>query len=159
MIFALLSIGFIGGSQINVQLTRRYKSERIFYIALICQVTTSLFFLVGVWNDWLGLYSTIGMFFILLSCIGLINPNATALAIAPFTQNIGSASALLGCTQIGVAALASSGVGLLSADNTIPIVALIASTASLALIILLAGKSRMTQVITQSDKVGINMTH
>ncbi len=159
IIFALLSVGFIGGSQVNIQLTKKYKSERIFYIALLFQVTTSLVFLFGVWNDWFGLYTSIGMFFILLSCLGLINPNATALAIAPFTENIGSASALLGCTQIGVAALASSGVGLFSADNTVPIVALMAGTASLALIILLAGKSRMIQVVTQPDRVGVNITH
>ena len=99
------------------------------------------------------------MFFILLSCRGFINPNANALALAPFSENIGSASALLGCTQIGVAALASSGVGLLSADNTTPIVALIACTASAAFLILLVGKSRMNQPVVTSEGVGATITH
>jgi len=159
MIFAFLSIGLIGGSQLNIFLTRKFKSERIFFVALTCQVTASLFFLVGVWGDFIGLYASIGMFFILLSCLGLINPNANALALAPFTNNIGSASALLGFTQIGVAAMASTGVGLLSADDTTPIVSLIATTASVALVILLVGKSRISRPTAATDGVGSSVLH
>ena len=138
-IFALLSVGFIGGSQLNILLTRSYKSEHIFRVALICQVITSFVFLICVSNAWLGLYSTIGMFFICLTCVGLINPNANALALAPFVRNIGSASALLGCTQIGVAALASSGVGVFNSGDIIPIIGLLTATTSVAFIILFIG--------------------
>jgi DHA1 family bicyclomycin/chloramphenicol resistance-like MFS transporter len=145
-IFALLSIGFIGGSQINILLTRKYSSERIFRTALIGQVITSMVFLVGVWSGWFGLYAVTAMFFVTLSCIGLTNPNFTALALAPFTRNIGSASALMGCTQIGVAALASSGVGLFNSQNTIPIVGLMVLTSSVALVILLIGRRRIGKV-------------
>jgi DHA1 family bicyclomycin/chloramphenicol resistance-like MFS transporter len=159
MIFAFLSVGLIGGSQLNIFLNRKFKSERIFFVALACQVTASLFFLVGVWGDLIGLYASIGMFFILLSCLGLINPNANALALAPFTNNIGSASALLGFTQIGVAAMASTGVGLLSADDTTPIVSLIAATASVALVILLVGKGRISQLDTATGGVGSSVSH
>jgi len=144
-IFALLSVGFIGGSQFNILLTRRFRSDKIFRVALICQVLTSIIFFIGAWNDWLGLYTTIGMFFICLSCIGLINPNANALALAPFTKNIGSASAVLGCTQIGVAALASGGVGLFNSTNTVPVVALLLITSSIALLILQAGLKQMSK--------------
>lgn len=150
-IFALLSVGFIGGSQFNIFLTRKHRSDKIFRIALICQVIASIFFLIGAWSGWLGLYTTIGMFFICLSCVGLINPNANALALAPFTKNIGSASALLGCTQIGIAALASSGVGLLNSTNTVPVVALLAITSSIALMILREGRKQMGKRIILAD--------
>ncbi len=138
-IFALLSVGFIGGSQLNIWLTRTYTSERIFRVALICQVITSFLFLLCVFYGWLGLYGTIAMFFVCLSCVGLINPNANALALAPFVKNIGSASALLGCTQIGIAALASSGVGIFDSGDIVPIIGLLTTTTSVALIILLIG--------------------
>jgi DHA1 family bicyclomycin/chloramphenicol resistance-like MFS transporter len=138
-IFALLSVGFIGGSQLNILLTRSYKSADIFRVALICQVITSFLFLICVSNEWIGLYATIAMFFLCLTCVGLINPNANALALAPFMRNIGSASALLGCTQIGVAALASSGVGIFDAGDIVPIIALLAATTSVAFIILFIG--------------------
>lgn len=158
-IFALLSIGFIGGSQLNILLTRRYTSEKIFRLALICQVTTSIVFLIGVWNNWLGLYPTIGLFFICLSCIGLINPNANALALAPFAKNIGSASALLGCTQIGVAGLASSGVGLLNSTSTVPVVALLAITSSIAIMILTAGRKRLGKEVIHADANAETLAH
>jgi DHA1 family bicyclomycin/chloramphenicol resistance-like MFS transporter len=54
-------------------------------------------------------------------------------------RNIGSASALMGCTQIGVAALASSGVGIFNSGDIVPIIALLAATTSVAFIILFVG--------------------
>lgn len=141
-IFALLSVGFIGSSQLNIFLTRKYASEKIFRVALISQVIASFIFLAGAFSGF-GLYATIAMFFIILSCLGICNPNATALALAPFSRNVGSASSLLGCTQIGIAALASSGVSLFDSQNTFPIVALMAGTSTVALIILWVGRRRI----------------
>jgi len=146
-IFALLSIGFIGGSQLNIFLTRRFKSEQLFRTALISQVVIGFIFMTGSWFDWYGMYATLGFFFLLLTCIGILNPNAQALALAPFTRNVGSAAALVGCLQIGVAALASSCVGLFNSSDIAPIIAILSGTSILALIILLIGKSRITKVV------------
>ena len=148
VIFAILSIGFIGGSQFNIYLTRKKKSERIFKAALVCQVLTNVIFFIAAWYGLLDLYTTILLFFICLSCVGLTNPNATALALAPFEKNIGSASALLGCSQIGVAALASIGVGLFGSTNTLSIVSLMVSTSFIAVLILLAGRKRINEIVT-----------
>jgi DHA1 family bicyclomycin/chloramphenicol resistance-like MFS transporter len=148
-IFAFLSVGFIGGSQLNIYLTKKFTSNQIFRFALIMQVITGFIFLVVAWNDWMNLYSTIAMFFVFLSCVGLINPNATALALAPFTKNIGSASAMLGFTQIGIAALASIGVGMFDSSNMFAMIALMVATASFALFLLLKGEKRMAgKIIT-----------
>lgn len=146
-IFALLSVGFIGGSQLNMFLTKRYKSEDLFRAALFCQVVIGFVFMIGSWLDWYGMYATLGFFFLLLTCIGILNPNAQALALAPFTRNVGSAAALVGCLQIGVAALASSCVGLLNAADMGPIITILSGTSILALIILLIGRPRIPQVI------------
>ncbi len=140
LIFALLSVGFIGGGQVNIQLTKKFESEKIFHAAVIVQVVAGFIFLTGVIGDWLGLYGTIAFFFICLSCIGLINPNGNALALSPFTRTVGSASALLGFIQIGLASLVSFGVGLFNAADAIPIVALMTITSSIALLIILRSK-------------------
>jgi DHA1 family bicyclomycin/chloramphenicol resistance-like MFS transporter len=140
LIFALLSVGFIGGGQVNIQLTKKYESENIFHVALIVQVVAGFIFLTGVIGDWLGLYGTIAFFFVCLSCIGLINPNGNALALSPFTRTVGSASALLGCIQIGLASLVSFGVGLFNTADAIPIVALMTITSSIALLIILRAR-------------------
>jgi len=125
---------------VNILLNKKFDSQKIFHIALIVQVIAGFIFLTGVIGDWLGLYGTIGFFFICLSCIGLINPNGNALALSPFTRTVGSASALLGCIQIGLAALVSFGVGLFNASDAVPIVALMTITSAIALLIILRNK-------------------
>jgi DHA1 family bicyclomycin/chloramphenicol resistance-like MFS transporter len=158
-IFALLSIGFIGSSQVNIFLTRRYSSEKIFRAALVTQVISNAVFLMGVWSGSVGLYTTVVMFFVSLTCVGLTNPNFIALALAPFTRNVGSASALLGCSQIGVAALASSGVGLFNSKNTLPIVGLMLLTSLIAILILIIGRKRIGEVTVATNAAAQSVSH
>jgi MFS transporter, DHA1 family, multidrug resistance protein len=146
-IFALLSVGFIGGSQFNIYLNKKIPSARIFRTALFVQVVASIIFVVLTWTGWLTMITAILMFFICLSCIGLLNPNANALALAPFTKNVGSASALLGCIQLGTAAIASTGVGFFDATSALPIVGLMLLTSFAALVILTLGKRKITHEI------------
>ncbi len=142
LIFAVLAGGFIGCSQLNVLLLRRYSSETLFCFFLIVQVTAGAIFLAGAWAQWYGLGGTLVLLFILLGCVGLTNPNASALALAPFTKNAGSASALLGFLQLGIGALISTGIGAATPNNSMPIIAILCLTAAGALLILLAGRRR-----------------
>ncbi len=148
-IFAFLSIGIIGGSQVNLLLTRRFAGERILQVALVCQCLVSVVFLIGTLSESFGLVATIVLFFAFLLCLGILSPNATALALAPFGKNAGSASALLGFLQIGTGALASAGVGLFSSGSRLPAISILAATALTALLILTVGKrtiARQTEV-------------
>lgn len=144
-IFAFLSIGIIGGSQVNLLLTRWFSSERIFQVALLCQCVVSVVFLAGTLTGLFGLVATTILFFAFLLCLGILSPNATALALAPFGKNAGSASALLGFLQIGTGALASAGVGLFDAGSSLPAISILAATALVALLILIAGKRTITR--------------
>ncbi|MBX3723536.1 MAG: multidrug effflux MFS transporter [Turneriella sp.] len=141
--FALLSIGFISSSQLNVLLSQRVKSAAIFRIALFAQITASAIFFCVALMGWLNLYATFALLFICLASIGFNNPNATALALAPFTRNMGSASALLGFIQIGVAGFFSAGIGLFTTKGVTAMAGLIALTAVLAGAVLLMGRSRI----------------
>lgn len=138
-IFAGLSVAFIGLSQFNGLLLRRYSSQQIIRVALTGQVVVSIAFLTGSIAGWYGLGYTIVMLFIFLACVGFTNPNAAALSLAPFSKNAGSASALLGATQMGVGALASVGVSVWSNGTATPMVAIIAVTSVLALGVLVVG--------------------
>ncbi len=158
-IFAFLSVGFIGSSQLNIYLTKKFTSKEIFRFALIMQVIAGILFLVIGWNNWMNLYSTILMFFIFLSCVGLINPNATALALAPFTKNVGSAAAMLGCTQIGIAALASIGVGMFDSSNMFAMIALMVATSSFALFLLVMGEKKIGENIITDDVTKGTIAH
>ena len=104
LIFAVLACGFIGCSQLNVLLLRWYESESLFFCFVALQVMTAMIFLIGALADCYGLAGTMVLLFLFLGCVGLTNPNASALAMAPFTKNAGSASALLGFFQLGIGA-------------------------------------------------------
>jgi DHA1 family bicyclomycin/chloramphenicol resistance-like MFS transporter len=147
-IFAFLSIGFIGGSQLNILINKKYSSEQIFNVALSTLLVTGLVFLIGSWNQWYGLEATIAIFFVALSCLGLTNPNATALALTPFSKNVGSASALLGSLQIGVAGLASGCIGLLNSSDSVAVAATMSGTSFLAFLILRFGRKKINQGTT-----------
>lgn len=146
-IFAFLSVGFIGSSQFNGLLLKKYRSDQIVFGALIGQCLAALIFLIGTLNGWFGLYGTVAMLFLFLSCLGITNPNASALSLAPFSKNAGSASALMGALQLGMGALASIGVSLFNTQSALPMVAIIAGTTVLALLILLVGRSRISEQV------------
>ncbi|HWV19383.1 MAG TPA: multidrug effflux MFS transporter [Rhodocyclaceae bacterium] len=142
-IFAGLSVGFIGGSQLNIVLSKKYGSAAVFKHAMLVQAVIAVIFLLGVWQGWYGLESTVAMFFAWLSCLGLIYPNAAVLALAPFSRNAGSASALLGFLQIGVGALSSSTVGLLDAQTTLPIIATLTTATLTGTAIYFCGEKKL----------------
>ncbi len=148
-IFAFLSIGFIGASQLNIFLTKKFSSHAIFRFAIITQVLAGIVFMIISLNGWMNLYSTLAMLFIFLSCVGLINPNASSLALAPFTKNVGSAAAMLGFTQIGIAAIASIGVGMFEAASLLPMLSLMLGTAIVSLLIFFFGEKRMAGIVTE----------
>lgn len=142
-IFAILSIGLIGSSQINSILVKRYRSESIVLFALSCQVLLTLIFCTGAFYGWFGLYHTIGMLFMFLTCLGFISPNTSALSLLPFKKNAGSASALMGAIQMGVGALAASILSLFSTKSAVPMVSVMACSSVVAILILLPGRFRI----------------
>ena len=143
VIFALLSIGFIGGNQVNIVALKHFSGERIFATALAAQVVVGTVFAVSAYQGWLGLSSTIALLFCLLGCLGFTSPNSSALALAPFTRNVGSASALLGFLQIGISALSSAAVGFFDVHTLAPIIAILAVMAAIGLAIFLLGRWRI----------------
>ncbi|MEN9571448.1 MAG: hypothetical protein RL172_2679 [Bacteroidota bacterium] len=139
-VFALLSVGFIGGSQLNHILTKRFTNRQILKAVLMVQVLLAILFFIASVNQWLGLWGVLVFLFLLLSCCGITYPNAAALCMAPFTKNAGTASALLGFIQIGVGGLISGSVGVLPFKPVLTMSVVMLVTAFIALLILLAAK-------------------
>lgn len=146
-IFAILSIGLITSSQINSLLVRRFKSERIVFVALSTQLVLTLCFFAGAYLNLLNLYNTIGLLFLFLCCLGFINPNTSALSLSPFKKNAGSASALMGAIQMGVGAVASSLLSVFDTKSALPMVAVMAGSTAVAMIILLFGRLKLSKTI------------
>lgn len=139
-VFALLSVGFIGGSQLNHLLSKKFSNKQVLKAVLILQAVVAVIFLLGALQQWYGLPAVIVFLFLLLCCCGISYPNAAAICMAPFSKNAGTASALLGFLQIGIGGLISGSVGMLHMDAISAMAVVMASTVIIALIILLSGK-------------------
>jgi DHA1 family bicyclomycin/chloramphenicol resistance-like MFS transporter len=145
-IFAILSVGFIGASQVNNLLLKKFKSEEIIPVALSAQFLISLIFVSGAFFNWFGLYETIVMLFLFLCCIGIANPNGVALSLAPFSENAGTASSLMGAIQLGAGALSSLAIGLLNSPSAIPMTIVMTAGSFIALFILSLGRKNITEI-------------
>ncbi|RYZ25994.1 MAG: Bcr/CflA family efflux MFS transporter [Chitinophagaceae bacterium] len=150
-IFALIAAGLIGSSQLNNLFLKRYSSEQIIKVVLLMQTLVGLTLAIGTATGFLGLYSTIFLIFLFLSCQGFSFPNSSALSMAPFNKEAGSASALMGALQMGIGAVASALVGLFFNNTALPMAAVMAACAFAAFIILLFGRKQIQYKARQQD--------
>ena len=140
-IFAFLSVGFIGASQLNNMILKSFRSEEVVLVAMVVQALVGLAFVTGTVLGWFGLAATVGMLFFFLCCMGFSFPNASALSLAPFTKTAGSASALMGALQMAIGSLSSVAITMLNDHTAFPMTAVMAGSALLALSVLLIGKA------------------
>lgn len=137
IIFAVLAGGMILGGQLNHLLLKYADGKKVFKRALLAQVMIGSVFLLGTLLTQLNLSSLMVIIFFFLLCSGITYPNAAALALEPFSKNIGSASSLLGFLQLGVGSLAAACVGLLNTKGTLPMAVVMAGCSFCGLMILL----------------------
>jgi DHA1 family bicyclomycin/chloramphenicol resistance-like MFS transporter len=139
-IFAFNAAGLIGASQLNSIVLRKFKSEQIIGVALFFQVLSGVMLFGLTVVDDIDFYNTIFLIFIFLCCQGFIFPNSSALSLAPFAHNAGSASAMLGTIQMSIGTLSSALVSVLANNTALPMTGVMACCALISFCILLAGK-------------------
>ncbi|MFV0605443.1 MAG: multidrug effflux MFS transporter [Niabella sp.] len=139
-IFAIIAGGLIVATQLNTQLLKKFTSEHIIPRAIIFQLLTGMLLVIGFWLQWWEVYSSVILCCIFLACQGFTFPNASALALAPFTENAGSASALLGCIQMAVGTLTSALVSIFHNPTAVPMGLVMACCSATALTVLLLGR-------------------
>ena len=113
-IFAFIAAGLIGSSQINSLVLKKYTSAQVIKVALLIQCIIGIILFTATYNNLINEYGMIGLIFAFLCCQGFISPNASALSLAPFARQAGSASALMGTLLMGIGAMASGMVSLLN---------------------------------------------
>lgn len=151
-IFAGLSVGFIGSSQVNSLLLKKgFTSQQIVPVALTVQVLAGLIFVGVAMTGYMGLTGVLIMLFVILCCIGIISPNASALSLAPFAKNAGTASALMGALQLGMGALASMGIGFFHALTAVPLASIMAGTGVLAGLFYFVGRRFMKEPVVAGE--------
>ena len=158
-IFALVAGGLILSSQLNSLLLRTYKSEQIIPVALFFQSLAGISLFVGSLYGWIGVTGTIVLILIFLSCQGFTFPNSSALSMAPFSKNAGSASALMGAIQMGMGAFTAALVSILSNNTPLPMTGVMMGCSILSLSIVLIGgkvvRAKSTSVAVKEESVEI----
>jgi DHA1 family bicyclomycin/chloramphenicol resistance-like MFS transporter len=111
IIFGSNAFGLIGNSQFNRLLLKRATPPQILGRVLYVTAGAAIAIAVLAWTgtaSWLALAAAL---FVYVGTIGAVGPNTTAAALSRYGGDAGSASALLGALQFGLAAIAGVAVG------------------------------------------------
>jgi len=117
LVFGAGAVALIGTTQCNVVLLRRFAPQQIMVWALAAAAVFGLVF-VGLASAHIGgLIGFIVPVWAILAAMGLVIPNAPAVALTRHTDAAGTSAALLGAFQFGLGASIAPVVGVLGNDE------------------------------------------
>jgi MFS transporter, DHA1 family, multidrug resistance protein len=117
LVFGAGAIALIGATQFNVVLLRRFSPQAIVVWALVAASLFGTAF-VGLTVVQLGgLFGFVLPVWAILAAMGLVIPNAPAVALSRHPDAAGTAAALLGAAQFGLGAAVAPLVGVLGNDE------------------------------------------
>jgi DHA1 family bicyclomycin/chloramphenicol resistance-like MFS transporter len=125
VMFACNALGLVAASQANRALLRRVEPRAILRVALFVQALAAVA-LLAIVAAGTGVWGIVVLLFVVVASLGLVFPNATALALADHPRVAGSASGLLGVLQFIVGAAAAPFVGVGGTDTALPMALTIA---------------------------------
>lgn len=161
-IFGLIAAGLISASQFNNLLLKKYTSEQVIKVTLLIQSIIGIILFLTTFMGYTNLYLFVGLVFLFLACQGFNFPNASAISMAPFSKNAGSASALMGFFQLMSGAVLSALVGVFEDTTALPLVSIMAVCVIIATLILHLGnvriKKRATQALVNEEDVDMIST-
>ncbi|TMD12067.1 MAG: multidrug effflux MFS transporter [Chloroflexi bacterium] len=133
LFFGLNAFGFMLASQINGSLVSHIAPGRLLALGVSLNAAAGCALLAVVLLGGLGLPAVLPPLFLLVSSVGFVIPNATALALSRHPEAAGTGSALLGVIQSGIAAVAAPLVGIAGSRSALPMAAVIAACGAGAL--------------------------
>lgn len=120
IIFGFNALCLVIGSQLNRFITKKFSGKKITSISsfMLLAISVILFTLTyfGIADMWTMIICLSSILFF----TGIFNPNASALALAPFKSNAGTASALSGFMQMMINAFASFAVSYFATTSALP---------------------------------------
>ena len=136
LLFGAGALFLIGGTQLNAALLGRFEPRVLLPASLVLATVAGATLIVTAASNTGGLAGLIVPLWTVLFASGLAIPNVPALALARHGEAAGTASAMLGATQMGVGAIVSPVVGVLGND-AVAMGTVMAAGAALALAVLL----------------------
>ena len=132
-VFFANTAGLIAASQINAAIVGRFGPERILGIALLWPVGLSIALVAALLLGISSIYLVLSVLFGLLVGHGFISPNAAALGLSKHGEQAGTASAVMGIIQFGLAIVTIFITSLFEAKSALPLALVIGTCSCLAL--------------------------
>ncbi|MEV5710725.1 Bcr/CflA family multidrug efflux MFS transporter [Actinoallomurus sp. NPDC052274] len=133
LIFAVNALGIVAAGQVSGRLVGRVPLRTLLAAGLGVSLAGGVALVVAIGGG-LGLPGVLPALFLVVSAIGLITPNATALALTGRPPAMaGSASALLGLAQFVIGGVAAPLVGVAGSHTAVPMGVVIAALTAAAL--------------------------
>jgi len=137
LLFGAGALFLIGATQLNAALLRRFEPRVLLPFGLVLATVAGAVLLVLAATGTGGIVGVVAPLWTVLFAVGLVLPNAPTLALARHGEAAGTASALLGATQMGVGAIVSPLVGVLGND-AVAMGAVMTGGAVVALVVLVS---------------------
>lgn len=135
LVFAANAVGLVAAAQASGRLVRHLDARLLLAGGVAGSVVGGVALLVCV-SAGAGLWPLLAALFAVVTSVGLVLPNAPALALERHGSHAGAAAALLGCAQFLFGGLAAPLVGFLGPQSALPMAAVIAALAGAAAIAL-----------------------
>jgi MFS transporter, DHA1 family, multidrug resistance protein len=137
LVFGAGAVALIGATQFNVVLLRRFAPQTIVVWALVAASVAGVVFVGLSYEHIGGLPGFVVPVWAILAAMGLVIPNAPAVALSRHPDAAGTAAALLGAGQFGLGAAVAPLVGVLG-NNEIALALVMTAGMVIALLALLA---------------------
>ena len=135
LVFGAGAVALIGATQFNVVLLRRFAPQTIVLWALVVAALTGVVFVGLSYEHIGGLPGFVVPVWAILAAMGLVIPNAPAVALSRHPDAAGTAAALLGAAQFGLGAAVAPLVGVLG-NNEIALALVMTAGMVIALLLL-----------------------
>ncbi|MDO9396343.1 MAG: multidrug effflux MFS transporter [Herbiconiux sp.] len=133
VLFAVNSLGIVGGVQVSARLTRVIPPQWILAgSTALLLMTASLIVLFGELD--LGLWGVLVPLWFFIFCCGLTFPCVQVLALDGHGHEAGTAASLLGAVNFGFAGLISPLVGVLGIGSAVPMATVMGATAVVSIL-------------------------
>jgi MFS transporter, DHA1 family, multidrug resistance protein len=117
LVFGAGAVALIAATQFNVVLLRRFSPQAIVLWALVAAVCAGAAFVALATSHAGGLAGFVVPVWAILAAMGLVIPNAPAVALSRHPDAAGTSAAVLGAVQFGLGAAVAPVVGVLGNDE------------------------------------------
>ena len=161
LVFGAGAVALIGATQFNVVLLRRFAPQAIALWALAAASAIGVAFVGLSAAQCGGLFGFVVPVWAILGAMGLVIPNAPAVALSRHPEAAGTAAAVLGAAQFGLGAAVAPLVGMLGNDEfalaLVMTVGMVVALFALALTMRVGarGLATPTAVSRDNDKGGV----